>query len=40
MQTLSEAEAAGLRLTKRLGIGSQATSTDLLRIAAADFVVG
>jgi para-nitrobenzyl esterase len=40
IQTLSEAEAAGLRLSERLGLGAQATSADLRRAAAGDIAVG
>ncbi|MBU6174266.1 MAG: carboxylesterase family protein, partial [Planctomycetes bacterium] len=40
IQTLSEAEAAGLRLSERLGLGSHATSADLRRVAAGDVTVG
>ena len=40
IQTLSEAEAAGLRLAERLGIGSKTTGTELRRIAAADVAIG
>lgn len=40
IQTLSEAEAAGLRLAERLGIGSKTTGTELRRVAAADVAIG
>jgi para-nitrobenzyl esterase len=40
IQTLSEAEAAGLRLAEKLGIGSKTTGTELRRVAAADVAIG
>ena len=40
IQTLSEAEAAGQRLSERIGIGSHATSADLRRAAPGDLAVG
>ncbi|MFN9627692.1 MAG: carboxylesterase family protein, partial [Planctomycetota bacterium] len=40
IQTLSEAESAGQRLSERLGLGSHATSADLRRAAPGDVAVG
>ena len=40
IQSLSEAEAAGVRLAERLGLGTRASSADLRRVAAGDLAVG
>ena len=40
IQTLAEAEAAGVRLAEQLGIGANASASDLRKIAAGDAAVG
>lgn len=40
IQTLSEAEAAGVRLAEHLGLGANASARDLREIAAGDATVG
>jgi acetyl esterase/lipase len=40
IQTLPEAEAAGVRLAEQLGLGANASASDLRKIAAGDAVVG
>jgi para-nitrobenzyl esterase len=39
IQTLAEAEAAGVRLAEQLGLGARATSAELRRAAAGDLAV-
>lgn len=40
IQTLAEAEAAGVRLAEQLGLGANASASDLRKIAAGDAAVG
>jgi len=40
IQTLAEAEAAGVRLAEKLGLGANASASDLRKIAAGDAAVG
>jgi para-nitrobenzyl esterase len=40
IQTLAEAEAAGVRLAEQLGIGANASASDLRKIAAGDAALG
>ena len=40
IQTLAEAEAAGLRLVEQLGLGTRVTSADLRRISANELALG